>query len=70
MTERALFEILNFGHWDLFVIWGLMFGAYPEPFCSPTCEDRALGFPVIPGTMGTSWVFYLPHSFPDFLSDL
>jgi hypothetical protein len=27
MTKTTLFEISNFGHWDLFVIWCLEFGA-------------------------------------------
>jgi hypothetical protein len=27
MTETILSEILNFGHWSLFVIWRLGFGA-------------------------------------------
>jgi hypothetical protein len=28
MVKTILFEILNLGYWDLFVIWCLGFGAY------------------------------------------
>jgi len=24
--DKTMFEFLNFGHWDLFVIWNLLFG--------------------------------------------
>jgi hypothetical protein len=27
-SEIYMFEILNFGHWDLFGIWDLRFGIY------------------------------------------
>ncbi len=32
MTETIMFGILNFGHWNLFGIWCLEFGAY-ESYC-------------------------------------
>ncbi len=30
MTETILSHILNFGHWSLFGIWCLVFGASPD----------------------------------------
>ncbi len=34
-------DILNFGYWNLFVIWVLSFGAYPpERLCRPLVPVR------------------------------
>jgi hypothetical protein len=32
MTKTKKFEILNFGHCDLFEIWDLLFGIFSTPF--------------------------------------
>ncbi len=37
-----MFQVLNFGHWDLFVIWCLGFGAYLWLF-SPVPGDSGIG---------------------------